>query len=624
MSKTSRCRHGFALITAIGAITLVLMLLGAFFISHHSFLAASRQSDDGRACQEALLALTDFCRYRFEKDKGWTTEPFAVDPEIVEDDLGRPVLTFDQLTQEEFEARPELQNLHGLAHLVGAMESNGVRYHLAVSNSFQGTDPISSDGVERKSCRIRMEARRGTATERVELVLTKSPLVDSTIFASENIEIGGDYVHFNSKDAVRNVVRSLTSVDLPDTDRLRFRSDEAAPPAIRGTVWAQDEDGQSGGTQGSISIGGVSTPEKLQATAAATQAQFFPDDPRRYNPPEIKKSDIRMLGQDLPPKTLAAAHYTFAESPITYTSTETGELVTGSVKSLQRYEPQGPSPGEPGYQNLPPTDVYYLQGALPPTADPDTVVWGAPGGPAPAFTPALHGAVDDGVEVPDGPTVKFRLPDPDADPPERWEPRVELPADTELKVESGVPDEMGTADFRIDSSWEAIPEIAFLRGDGQPGPGLLNADRDISLQGKITGSAQFVAGRDIETLPRDVEVLADARGDVACFAGRDVTIRPLYDPTADPNQGGHFVFRGLVYTGRNFVFSSRGQAAGNVSNYNRTLNIQGALVARGGSVNISGNGLTTLTYDPSYLDRFLEDELLNDKVRLEELSWRRY
>jgi hypothetical protein len=615
---------GFALISSIAAITLVLMLLGAFFMSHRGFVSLSRQSDDMKACRDTLLALSDYCFYRLEKDKGWTTTPFDTNPEVLLDNFERTVLTFELLTPEQYNARPELHSLEGLAHVVGTMPANGVQYHMAVSNYLNGPDATSSDGVVRKSCRVRIEARRGTASQKLEFFLKKSAFFDSTVFASEKIDIEADIVAFNSEDPVRNQIRSLHSIELPDETKLFFREGETNPPASKGTVWAQDPDAIPGDARGSITLGGDASPEKLLLAASVTQAEFFPNDVRNYDPPTLEKDDLNLIGEGTEIEVDPAV-YNFSNVTITYTDTVTGELnKVGTIKALQRFQPvQEPAnPDFPLEQGESPTDVYFLESALPENADPDSVVV-----PLPPFVPGdipIPGAVptafsEDRVDIAGGPTVTFLLPPADAPPTAVWQPKLSFPADQQLRIRGD-----GPADFSVISTANVVPDIVFENSDGTAGKGLIHADRDIVLQGRLGGSAQLIAGRDIAMIPNDVEVLADVEGDLALFAGGSVNIAPLYtDNSSILSQGGFFTFRGLVYAKKDFTFTGSVQAfGGGYANYNRRLDIQGALVAREGSVSISGNSRTAIRYDPAYLDSFLEDDLLDNKVQLEELSWR--
>lgn len=581
-------RRGFALITALGGVVLAAMLLGAFFLSHRSSLALAGQNADSRACQEALLTLSDYCRFQLEKQKTWTTVPPLPDPEVVMDSLNREILRLDHLSDEELEERPDLADLPGQAHLVGRLAESGVEVHLAVSNHLNGVDAVSPDGVARRSCRIRMEARRGRARERVELLVRKQAFFDSTVFASRQVDIQADMVTFSSTDPVRNQVRSLDDVRLPEQENLRFefRLPEGEAPPVRGTVWARDE----------ISVGGLSDSATLASAAEATQAQFMPDAPGRYNPPRLNKEDVTEQS-GLTEVWYEPSVYSFGAVEVTYQDSDRG-LVTESVGCLYRGQPQGD--GAPIYDGVvPPTDAYFL---LPPTADLDSVTTGLDG-------LMTHPQVVDGFEVPQGPRVHLRSPSGGGVPPE---PLVTFPANAEIRV---------PGDLVILAPPHSTPEIRF--GSGAPGKGVINAERDVCLQGRLLGTASIVAGQDILMTPNEVEVLNDVEGDVALYAGRDVKVAPRFtDDFGLLRESGFFTLRGLVYAGRDFSFQTSATLGGDQAQYQRELDIEGALVAREGGVSIAGDDRVEIRYNPNYLDKFLERLSNESSVQLDVVSWR--
>lgn len=620
----------------MAAVTLALMLLGAFFLSQRSFVSLSRHNDDDLACRDSLLAVADYCRFRLEKEPGWALTPPETEqpPTEIKDQLARTVLSFDALTPAEYQARPELHDLQGVSHILASMPANSVSLHLAVSNYLKGSEATSPDGVPRGCCRLRIEAVRGTSSSRLEILLHKVALFDSTVFASRDIRLDAEQVVFNSSDPVRNQVRSLQAVRLPAKERLIFREGEIDPPPIKGTVWAQGEEAEHEGPpwtveelmdKGEIFLNNDHSQTALREASESTGALFFPNDAGRYNPPSLGKEQIKTPDSEL---ELKSAIYQFAEVPVTYLDTETAELKTTTIKTMQVFEPAvDVNPltlGDPP-SGLP-TDFYYDASTLPTQADPSTIAWALPDPPAPGASPPLPNAhsVNGEFEIPQGPRVNLRPPPPDdgnpATPLIPWNPLLTLPADTELRVRAeGGPDSGEPADFQVLAGALCTPELMFAKADGSPGSGMLNVDRNLILQSSITGSGRFLAGKDIHMIPNDTEVLADVEGDVALYAGGDVKIRPRYTGLTELlNKPGFFTFRGLVYAKGDFLFAAdKGGAA-----YNRKLDIEGALVARNGSVLISGPGRAAIRYNPDYLDSFLEEDFLDTQIQVEELSWR--
>ena len=188
------------------------------------------------------------------------------------------------------------------------------------------------------------------------------------------------------------------------------------------------------------------------------------------------------------------------------------------------------------------------------------------------------------------------------------EPRMILPK--AAKVEGG--------DFKVVADDHVlVPTISFGKDEKQ---GYLSAKGSITLEGYIKGGGKILSREgNINLYPNDVDVESDQRTELALFAKENVIIAPPKNESAtdETSEAGasHFYFRGLVYAGNNFTFETH-------KSYKRKLSVEGAVVARNGKIRIESQVGVNLTYNPKYLDDFLEKKALERKVQVEELSWR--
>lgn len=581
---------------------LALMLLGAFLATNRGHLALARLDDDRRVCKEAVLALADYCRFRFEKDRGWGRVPEAGQYSL-EDDLDRRVFSFTEIASDRLDDYPELTALPGGTHVIGEMPSNGVTFHLAITNNFRGDAAV--DGVAPKHCRLRIEARRAAATETVEVGYRTAAFVDSTLAASERIkiDIGNDPAErlvLNSKDPVHNELRSLSSVEIPTAESIAFRQGQADVSGVRGTVWARRK----------IAVGGQQSQEALDRAALATQGQFISNGRSHYSVPELTLAQAQSLGESLDKQSIRCGVYYFNRNQVTYSLG--GVTRSGTIATFQRFRPL-PNGGQGEL-----TDFDFLATDLPAGADLNSVRLTNHPDASSRSHPSDDFQVDNGLRVSfyrDG----------------GFKPKATLETDKKLVVK---PEELPDGrtlpgDLKIKAADDYVPEISLGATGGEGEKVCLNVERDLVLEGKISGGGKLIAGRDVTLQANTVDVRATVLEDVAIYAGEDVRIYPAANRGTDGDNDGEgaFIFRGLVYASNDFSFSSEYIKTHNDGSeerfrYNRDLVIEGAMVARHGSATIDSNRSVKLIYNPEYLDDFLENEIFGDRLQVEEMVWR--
>ncbi|MEW6279066.1 MAG: hypothetical protein AB1758_10610, partial [Candidatus Eremiobacterota bacterium] len=146
-------------------------------------------------------------------------------------------------------------------------------------------------------------------------------------------------------------------------------------------------------------------------------------------------------------------------------------------------------------------------------------------------------------------------------------------------------------------------------------PSAIMSGGDISVR-EVLGQGALMADRDV-TIQGTGSIDSDPQAGIALFAGRDVIIDAnlLKITTAlPPATPIDTAFKGLVYAERNVRLLD--PAYSNP----RHINIQGALVARSGFIDIPKAESVNLTYDPTFLRTMLKDRP-NNQIRLERQSF---
>lgn len=596
--------RGFALVATIGAVTLALLLLSAFLQSNRSFFTMTRLDQDRQACHEALLSLSEYLRFKLEEERKWGKGGWSGREQVK---LSETRVLFDL---EKLDVGKEFAGGHGLVgnrHLRGRGPEHDVDIHIAFSNNLdentgQKLEAYNAEGdsgpenVPAKTCFIRMSARKGGHSEQAELALLRTAFFDSTLAASEGIDIvvegysdSSDAVVFNSRDPVRNQIRSGKDIRLPHHSLLGFRINESDPPPNSGTIWSKED----------VFLNGSKKAEDILEAVESHNIEVVSQAKNHYNIPELTADDIELSDTEETPTSLTSMKYIFTQAEVFYEQPD-GSTNQLQLRVLKEVDPTTNVVKRFHYNR---NDVNAVDGTLQilPTIEEEGLVpsdlYGVPRG-------------DDEFTVDDGKiTVQMRGENYEEDGEIQrgaTEPRIVLPrtakADGPFKVEA--------------DDWNLVPTISF--GDNEK-KGFLSADGDLALEGYLKGGGKIVSRTgSVRLFPNDVDVESDQRLDLAVFAKDDVLIAPpqnegLFDESEYGST--EFYFRGLIYAGRNFDFRTR-------QGFNRRLTVEGAVVARNGRIRMESQAGARLIYNPKYLDDFLEKSVLERQVQVEELSWR--
>ena len=572
--------RAIALLTTLAAMVVVMMLMGAFFANWRSYISLNRYSTEKQVCREALRSLADGCRFQLEGERRWGTESGREGDAMEFFNNGDVVLALRPVPASE--VSEDFEGMSGIAYFEGETAGSNVRIAIAVVNNLDNELPLTSQGVGPKACRLQFRVRYGGYTEKVELTLRRAGFFDSTVLASKKIEIDADNVNFSSMDPLRNQIRSESEIYLPDTKDLKFTPADEALTVETGTVWSKEE----------IYINKDGQASKLRDAAERTGADFLPRAPSYYKIPELRKSDID-YETDKPVIALGSVHYGFQEISVEYEDTRENKY-TRKIKTVMAYS-STPSGGAEM------SKFHFLTTPLdaPDADDPEPD----------DYVPNLETVKVNGLKgIPEA-LPEFTLDDFGCD----------LGAN-QLTLLAG-PDYRVSGDFQLSNG-----SLVFLDEAADPEnpiEGYLSVDRDIAISGQIINGGKIVAGRDVFLSPFDLRVdKLDEASDIAIYAGNDVIIQPAFSNEDRSDARRYFVFKGLVYAGRDFKFLSSVRRGGTEYQFDRKLYIEGALVAKSGEVLIRGNESVELKYNRDFLDDLLENPVEKDVVQLEVLAWR--
>ena len=588
----------------MGAITLALLLLSAFLQSNRAFFSISRMDDERQACHEALLSLSEYLRFKFEEDRNWGQGEWK-GPEIVPLSGSRVLFS---LAKVPGGAPEDGHGLSGRRHLIGEGPEQEVKLHIAFSNNldrdtgtemeiFDENGRRAKEQVPAKTCFIRISARRGNYTEKAEVSLRRTAFFDSTLASSDGIDIkvkkfedGGDAVVFNSRDPVRNQIRSGADIRLPHRRLLGFRANEGTPPPTKGTVWSK----------GDVYFADSKRPEDIAATAREHNLEIVSQAKNHYDIPELTADDIEVGSNPAGTADLSGRKYIFTQAEVTYDRPD-GSSNTLEMRVLKEINPDTDVVETFHYNR---NDINEVVGSVRINPKP---------GESGIIPDDLRGTArgDDEFTV-DGGKIRVQMRGEDfvdngVLTRVNSEPRMVLPKTAKVD---------GPFIVKADDH-NLVPTISF--GDEET-KGYLSAKEDINLEGYIKGGGKILSREgSVHLRPNDVDVESDERIELAVYAKKHVVIaRPNNDQAENENSEAgarEFYFKGLIYAGQGFEFRAD-------SRYNRRLVVEGAVVARNGKIDIDSQNGVRLIYNPAFLDDFLEKSALERKVQVEELSWR--
>lgn len=563
-------KRGIALITVMAVLVLCLMLLGAFLQTNRHYLQLYKGGQQRDAVGAATQSAFEFCRFELERDNTW----------------GLPFTESRSFTRSDMEVRELVRESVGdrEARLEIVFTDSGTIVRVAILNNL-ASSAVSPEQVPANSCRFRIDSELGGSSGGAEIIVRKMAYFNSTAVASEKIRIDALVSFFDSRDPIHNQVRSQGDIELgslrnSDGDlRFQFRPGGDSQNANAGTVWAKGDISLAGQNGQNSSI--------LGQAAEETGASWIDQGRSHSETPELTLEDIDPhTGDEL---LIEPGSYKFTKS-----------LLQWQDYSGEWNDFPADTPLLEHWQNGQVHAVYFPYentGTLPPERFrlkefPDAEV-------SSSFYSTTEFHIQDGVKV----NLATKS--------------ISIDANRNAKVMDR-PDVKGDFEITTDS-WEVIPTLQFASVTDWTKRGSLTAEGNIDIKGQVYGVGNLLAGNDLTIAPNYIdqdkeEEHNSTNSNIALYAGNDVTIKPPDTGTWGINP--QITFRGLVYADRNFTFEANETR---VSGQN--LTIEGALVARTGTIDIRNAYHANLIYNPDYLTDLIKRQEGN-RGQIEMIAWR--
>ena len=585
-----RLPRGFALITVLVTILLVVVLLTAVFQSQRSRSSVVRYDRDKEVARSAALSVLEYARFSLEREQTWLN----ADPLLLESPLtpaGTPIFNVQTIERVD-EAEDEDKGLVSFTVTIeGTLRTeHEIPFTLVLTNNL--ANAVGGLGLAPNSCSLDVTTAFGTSQVHHIWILRHAAFVNATVAASGDIELDTETVTLSSTDSARNQIRSMSNVYLPRADRLRFDPGNGWNRQEKGTVWAYDD----------IRVGPEDDPTPLDEAADKTGAQFIPNGRSAYRVPKLEVGDV---GAD--PEVDDISEIANGEVRVGHAS-----MVVQDLSGLEHTKtipvPQQKIEG--------PSSVHFveseLQAGLPPldlatvrfASDPDNEIV-----PRPSSTDEISVG---GIQIhllSDAPCQLY------------------LPADRKVVCQ-------GSLKISGFSSTD-LPVLEFTTpppGPGEESPrGYLECKGgELTIACNLKNAGMLMASGDVNVLPSDVDLAASLSSDLAIFAGGDVHIDPTLVSTSLAEveaTGRKLAFRGLIYAAGDVVFdtvSDHKTQLGNAIYFRRKVEVEGGIVARAGQVRISGEYGAELKYNPDFLDDVMESSLSSQNRQLEIVSAREF
>ena len=582
----NRNNRGIALFTTLVLLTVLAMLVASFASLHQKQLHLMQNDEHHQAAEEAARSALEYCQFRLERHRQWGSAEFNGDPKPVISSL-------------------EIEERTGTTRVDGTVLASGAEFQVEIKNNI--SEVAESDGVPAGYCRLRVTGRRGRAEVRHEALLGTAPIFDGSVVASEDINIYSETLTVSSKDAFRNRIRAKGNIDVPDYEgpgpEGPFRFNPAASATERGLLWSQK----------GIRMGGkdLENPTHAQNAAEATGGRFLPRASTHHDVYDLQ------LGEVLTSETKVEV-----ESGVyVFNRLETSH---GPIPVLERRDwAIDPDSGEVTGGHV--EEIWLVNDGLPS---------GATDNIADRYGVAdnkVHRYDSNDFSLDTGVDVHFNSLNPyyggDPKPPEiLLDSNVDLVAKGDFGVTSWSRDYDPIVMFRNPITEEVGGQqsgtiTALGSTSGKPG--------SIYLQGAIKGNGKLLAKGDVTIRNTFANVSSDENSDLSIYAGQDVTIRPQkpkwfdeYAQTVSAAYEGHTAFRGLVFAGNDVYVEADKELDASVYDP-ANVTIEGAVVAREGSVTVTSAKDVNFIYNPQLLDSILSRNTAT-RIRLELAVWREF
>lgn len=642
--SNGRYSRGMALITALIVITLLTMLLGAFFSANQAQMALLKSTQQSERYQRTSFSVAQYFQSRLENNTAWPES--SDDGTNIIDDVVKD-LTWEKIDDGIYSVRGIFKPED--AAFIAVLHNNLVNDGAMTTGSGSG----NLDTVPPESCRIQLsitESRNINEDVSTDVVVRndytfrKAAYIDSTMVASEGIFIDTDKVVFDSNDEIRNQIRSLEDVNFATLENLGFGETESAAPGVvwaRGEIYAQGERIQEALANDTLEAATEAGP----SSKSLELGRFMENAVGEFTKPDFSYEDVKGVGlnEEVSRPKVELPDGVFEFSKVSYLEYN-GEDTTSSQQDILIHR----ASSDPDSEIL---GVYAKENAFP--------RYGAPDGKGFSIATGLGDLRIGGVGLTRLGGKKESLatvfPMPGATGDTAYAPTIDFDqrtitfakgADYTVKGDFGVTTNV-VHGYKASYAGESLVKSAsnlLVKGNSKPKLILggdqtaknkkkdksqasertyLEVNGDLDINGTLTGFGNIV-GDDITFEFSKAELAADSETDFAIFSKGSILVR------GDNDTGEEVNLKGLLYAEKNVVFDFSGEnvnqidfkEAGNLSpsaTKQGTLKVEGAVVSENGHLAVRGVEEASFTYEPKYLDNLFVTS--NQKMRLEPLSW---
>ena len=609
-------KRAFALLSVLGLITVLTLLLSALIGNNQSAFHLLRQGQAQDRLDRTENTVFAYCRMKLEHDFTWGRDSFS-----------GTVTEMGQLTVVE---EPDATGTSVTQSLRGVDLSNNTEFEVELCNNLSGEVTLSEDldsrlrdGVPPGFCRLRITSFIDTKQRRVE-VMTRNPgLIGAGLLSNGKLSVAADGFRMYTKDPVKNQVRSLADIDLDGMGDLFFDPLSTAPPAGASShdpvVW-------SGGATRFRDAGSGDWKDRDDFNAQTSQAlreEKFREHARAsFEIPEVDLSEIAEVtgpgDSTKETRNLDSGVYEFQQT------TMNGDVVRILAR---RQSPNG-------------TSMSTSQGAI-------ERFW--------YFSEADRGP---GYPTPSQVAARINAPSSATGSDHKGNQRVQINADggatldllnrnivLDERYNFQVDGDFGIRAKQISGAFASHAKLSLIFADprtissngtvsitdnvtaaeeSQRHHGdLRSTSGRIHIEGDIAGSATLAAEGDVNLeLSRFNDTSGNSCVDFSIFSGGDVTFNP---PDITQGGGSNYVSQdeitvtGLIYA-KGAIDLDLGQYKDSPTK--RRFNMEGAIVAGSGDLNISNVSELNLVYNPQFVDRILAGRLRDNQRRIEVTGWK--
>ena len=544
-----------ALILVLTVASVLVMMTGAFVANNHAnftTLAATQRQREAQLVSESAVS---FLYYKLEHDETWARDPFAQTRDISPRESGLKV-----------------QQVANSTRIEGSLldESGTGReptFRVTIYNNLSHPGPMTSPVKVPGDCVLmKVVGRSGAFESRIDVMFRGEPLYDASLNANREILMGKNkQVQFSSEDRSRNWVRCNGDIKLGDfahdggTQIVNINRNSGGP---KGVLWAKND----------IYSGADKLEGQLLANAQSKSGGIMaPRSRLNHDIYKLTLDDLQVGGQASPVHaTMPAGRYSLSTANVGWM--EGGQYQQAEVRVLSHVNPvTGVRTNYYNGAHLGPNLIY-----------PDD--WGTD-----SVRSDATGVVGLGT-APDGYAMTYNFD----------ENSFTAASNATIEVDG---------DLSIWSDRDGNEPHVRLISSGAS-VGVIKAKGDIKIQGTVSGGGALLAGGDLSLMANAqswvdegtaTQVDADESSGVVLY-GQNVK---MYGGKTH-----RMLFKGLVYAENDFEIMGGAQVVtiNGVPQlrFDESLGLQelvleGAVVARQGSINIADTDKINIRYNEKYL-----------------------